>query len=529
MTGVGSAAARIPSDHVEVPRPVDDQDLLQQLRAGEDAAFGELFARHSDAVRRLALSLAADRAEADDLCAEAFFRVLQAIRRGSGPVDNVRGYLLIVTRRVAWEWAERRRDVPVTDDELTYRVGSHTDANSVERALITTAFTSLPERWRSVLWKVEVEGERPAVVATNFGLSPNATAALARRARQGLRAAYLQAHLTVDRGATGCRSVLEKLGAYTAGSIKGSERRRLRAHLAGCPDCTAMHAELRDVCSGLRAHAAHLIGPAAAALTLVEQFTAPAAASGIAKGVVTVKGLLASAKLQAVVATSAAASVGVLAWAAGNWGTAADPFAADGLDGKAGVELVITGSASHVAPFSEQSTVVPPTGALSTVILATGQRSTGAGDGAGPGGSEVRATAGGVSPTGLTTQDVRPGVMMTYSQSSVYRSTEYFDTYMVVHETTEVTKVDNGTTSSTATSTTRTQPLYGVAGTQTAGTQTVGAQDVKPDPTDPSSSAQDSTKPDSPTETPGGTTSPSGTTTTPSPTNGPAKPLSGEF
>lgn len=526
MTGVGSAAARIPSDQAEVPPPVDDQHLLRQLRAGEDAAFGELFARHSDAVRRLALSLAADRAEADDLCAEAFFRVLQAIRRGSGPVDNVRGYLLIVTRRVAWEWAERRRDVPVCDDELTYRVGSHTDANSIERALITTAFTSLPERWRSVLWKVEVEGERPAVVATNFGLSPNATAALARRARQGLRAAYLQAHLTVDRGGAGCRSVLEKLGAYTAGSIKGSERRRLRAHLAGCPDCTATHAELRDVCSGLRAHAAHLIGPAAAALTLMEQFTAPAAASGVAKGVLTVKGLLASAKLQAVVATSAAASVGVLAWAAGSWGTAVDPVAADDLDGKAGVELIITGSASHVAPLTEQSTVVPPTGALSTVILATGRRGT---DGAGSGGSGVHPTSAGMPATGLTTQDVRPGVMVTYSESSVYRSTEYFDTYMVVHETTEVTKVDNGTTSSTATSTTRTQPLYGVAGTQTAGTQTVGTEDVKPDPTDPASSAPDSTKPDAPTETPGETTSPSDTTTAPSRSIGPAKPLSGEF
>jgi len=524
MTGVGSAAARIPSDQSEVASPVDDQALLRRLRAGEDAAFGELFARHSDAVRRLALSLAADRAEADDLCAEAFFRVLQAIRRGSGPVDNVRGYLLIVTRRVAWEWAERRRDVPVTDDELTYRVGSHVDANSIERALITTAFTSLPERWRSVLWKVEVEGERPAVVATNFGLSPNATAALARRARQGLRAAYLQAHLTADRGATGCRSVLEKLGAYTAGSIKGGERRRLRAHLAGCPDCTATHAELRDVCSGLRAHAAHLIGPAAAALTVVERFSAPAAASGLGKSVTTVNGLLASAKLQAVVATSAAASVGVLAWAAGSWGTAPDTVTADDLDGKAGVELVITGSASHVSPYTDQSTVVPPTGALSTVILATGQRSSGARGGARSGVAAPGATDGDTAPTGLTTQDVQPGVMITYSRSSVYRSTEYFDSYMVVHETTEVIRVDNGTTSSTATSTTRTEPRYGAAGTQT-----VGAENVTPAPTDPASSSTNPTKTDPPTVTAGGTTSPSGTTTAPSSSNGPAKPLSGEF
>src|SRR5439155_16871993 len=232
----------------------EDQVLLARLRAGEDAAFGELFSRHADAVRRLARGLVNDRAEAEDLTAEAFFRVLQAIRRGAGPVDNVRGYLLIVARRVAWEWRLRRRDVPVSDEELRHRAGADPDTagQAHERNLIARAFTSLPERWRSVLWKVEVEGERPAVVATNFGLSPNATAALARRARRGLRAAYLQAHLSTHQGSTACRGILEKLGAYTAGTIKGAERRRVRAHLVGCSSCQSTHDELRDVCAGLR-------------------------------------------------------------------------------------------------------------------------------------------------------------------------------------------------------------------------------------------------------------------------------------
>ena len=265
----------------------EDRALLERLRAGEDAAFGELFSRHSAAVFRLALGLANDRSEADDLTAEAFFRVLQAIRRGSGPVDNVRGYLLIVARRVAWEWSLRRKDVPVSDEELTHRAPSNPDTSGqfTERNLIRRAFTSLPERWRKVLWKMEVEGERPAAVATNFGLSPNATAALARRARQGLRAAYLQAHLASERSATGCRSVLEKLGAYTAGTTSGIERRRIRAHLGTCSSCTAMYAELRDVCSGLRAHAGLMAAPVVAA-------------AGWQLGAV-IKGLFASTKIQA--------------------------------------------------------------------------------------------------------------------------------------------------------------------------------------------------------------------------------------
>jgi RNA polymerase sigma factor (sigma-70 family) len=239
-----------------------DVRLLALVRAGQDAAFGELFARHAAAVRGYALRCCTDVAEAEDMAAEAFFRVLQAVRRGSGPEDNVRGYLLTVVRRLAAEWGVRRRDVPVDADELSRQVdaGASAPASRADLQLIARAFTSLPRRWRAVLWRVEVEGERPAVVARHFGLSANATAALARRARQGLRAAYLQAHLA-PAGSAACRSVVDKLGAFTAGQVTGAESARIRDHLAGCLSCQALHAELVDVCAGLRRYAG---GPAAA-------------------------------------------------------------------------------------------------------------------------------------------------------------------------------------------------------------------------------------------------------------------------
>lgn len=283
----------------------DEQALLHRLRAGEDAAFSELFELHSAAVRRLARGLASDASEAEDITAETFFRVLQALRRGAGPRDHIRAYLLTVARRVSWEWHGARRDVPVTDDELTHRAGAGADAHArtAEHSLIATAFTSLPERWRTVLWQTEVEGEQPAVVAPHFGLSANATAALARRARQGLRAAYLQAHLAMNRTSdVSCRGVIEKLGGYTAGSVTGSEAARVRTHLLGCSSCRAMHAELRDVCSSLRAHAGILVVfvPAAAA----------AAASG-GGAAATLKGLIFS-KLKVGVALASTAAAGVV-------------------------------------------------------------------------------------------------------------------------------------------------------------------------------------------------------------------------
>src|SRR5437763_1620478 len=107
-------------------------------------------------------------------------------------------------------------------------------------------------------------GHRPPVAAPAFGLSPNATAALARRARDGLRAAYLQAHVAEGHGAQGCRPVLDKLGAYTAGGVKGAEARRIRGHLAGCRSCRSLHDELREVCAELRTCVGAMALPATA-------------------------------------------------------------------------------------------------------------------------------------------------------------------------------------------------------------------------------------------------------------------------
>jgi RNA polymerase sigma factor (sigma-70 family) len=411
----------------------EDRALLQRLRAGEDSAFGELFARHSAAVRRLAFGLVNDRAEAEDLTAEAFFRVLQAIRRGAGPVDNVRGYLLIVARRVAWEWQARRRDVPVSDEELSHRAGSNPDTTgaATERNLITRAFASLPERWRSVLWKVEVEGERPAVVANNFGLSANATAALARRARQGLRAAYLQAHLEVECGSTGCRQVLEKLGAYTAGSVTGSERRRIRSHLAGCASCTAMHDELREVCSGLRAHAGMLAVPVVAV-------------AGVG---VTVKSALAGAKLQVAMAASSATVVGVLGLVSVPWVAGDDR--ADDYDGRRGVELTITG-AQPTGPSMPES-IALTTGSLSTAATVPPKQKrrdpTNGREPPPPDGlvdvvaAPARPLEPGPGPGRADTFDDSAPVVL--RETSVQRYTEEYDGYTVVVETTSVVEVNS--------------------------------------------------------------------------------------
>lgn len=59
-------------------------------------------------------------------------------------------------------------------------------------SLADAAFATLPERWRIVLWHLEVMDESPAEVAPLLGMTPDGVATLAHRAREELRRAYLE-------------------------------------------------------------------------------------------------------------------------------------------------------------------------------------------------------------------------------------------------------------------------------------------------------------------------------------------------
>jgi len=242
------------------PAPADagDADLLNRARAGDDEAYGELYRRHADAGLRLARRLTSSAAAAEDLVGDAFAAVLVALRNGSGPTEAFRPYLLTTIRRRSWRGAGRPEDPVDPTDPTAPLDRSVLDADGDDARLLVDAYRSLPERWQLVLWHTEVEGQAPAAVAPLVGLSPHATAALAHRAREGLREAFLQAHLREDAVPTACRPTVTALGALVRGRAGSRDRSRAEAHLAGCERCRRLRAELLDVNRALRS----VVGPA---------------------------------------------------------------------------------------------------------------------------------------------------------------------------------------------------------------------------------------------------------------------------
>jgi RNA polymerase sigma factor (sigma-70 family) len=244
-----------------------DAELIAEVRAGKLASYGTLYERHTGAAHNLARQLARSSSEADDLVSEAFAKVLDTLRSGKGPDTAFRAYLLTALRHTAYDRTRKERRVDLNED-MTQVGGAAAEALTVpfsdtavaglERTMAARAYAQLPERWRAVLWHTEIEQQSPAEVAPLLGLTANGVSALAYRAREGLRQAYLQVHLQ-ENAEERCRACAERLGAWTRDGLSKRERAQVESHLDDCGNCRALAAELADVNGGLRAVIAPIV------------------------------------------------------------------------------------------------------------------------------------------------------------------------------------------------------------------------------------------------------------------------------
>jgi DNA-directed RNA polymerase specialized sigma24 family protein len=198
--------------------PASDAELLNTIRSGGTGAPALLRGRHAAAGRALAGQLVSGRAAADDVAAGAFAQVLDAIRRGGGPTDAFRPYLLTAVRRAAGgSRGSANAEIP-TDEQRISDPGQPfaPAAAGREAAPLVTAFLSLPERWRAVLWHTEIERATPSQVAPLLGLPATGVTELAGRAADGLRRAYRQLQ---SADASRVHAGLADIGAALRGTV----------------------------------------------------------------------------------------------------------------------------------------------------------------------------------------------------------------------------------------------------------------------------------------------------------------------
>ncbi|WP_328786644.1 MULTISPECIES: sigma-70 family RNA polymerase sigma factor [unclassified Streptomyces] len=240
-------------------RSLSDGELCALLRghtSESDAAVSdvmdEVFARHHPSVLAYARTCCRDLSTAQDLAAEAFARTYRAIAWGAGPEYAWRPYLLACVRRLAATWAQNAARTRLSDDfeEWAAQLSDGQDTEDAvfsaeEGSLVLRAYRSLPERWQAVLWHSVVEHEPAAETAARLGISAGGVGSLVARAREGLREAYLLAHLS-QAASDECRHY----GRQIAAKLRRPGKRLTRdlgRHLQGCNGCARAERDLRDV------------------------------------------------------------------------------------------------------------------------------------------------------------------------------------------------------------------------------------------------------------------------------------------
>ncbi len=171
---------------------------LENLAAGDEAAFDTLFYRHYDRVYGLLFRLVGNRSEAEDVTQETFLKLHDHLRklhkRADGGDHNVGawlyrvatnlGYNAIRGRRRRWE-----RDVLLTPDPS----GAPGAEQEIERreteTAVRAALAQLPQRDGQLLLLRQM-GLSYAELAAICGVAPGSVGTLLRRAGEAFREAY---------------------------------------------------------------------------------------------------------------------------------------------------------------------------------------------------------------------------------------------------------------------------------------------------------------------------------------------------
>jgi RNA polymerase sigma-70 factor, ECF subfamily len=167
---------------------VDEKVLIRQTRSGSMEALGDLYARYSEAVYRMALRILGSSAEAEDVLQDVFVGLPSTLRRFDEE-HELGPWLRRVAARVA---LSRVRSTGRRDQRERSYASERPDASTaqVDRCLfLERALQEVPESLRPVLLLKEVEGYSHDEIADLLSITPGASAVRLHRALKILRQA----------------------------------------------------------------------------------------------------------------------------------------------------------------------------------------------------------------------------------------------------------------------------------------------------------------------------------------------------
>ena len=190
---------------------LEETDLVDRLRAGDQAAFAEIVERYHQTMVRIALTRVRSRAVAEEVVQDAWLGLLRGLDGFEGR-SSLRGWLLrIVINRAISTGVHERMHLPVQDEQLEHRDGrfsqdgwwvtppTHWADDVLDRisapdlaARVKEVIAQLPRGQRQVVTLRDVDGLSGAEVCELLDITEGNQRVLLHRARSRIRAALEQ-------------------------------------------------------------------------------------------------------------------------------------------------------------------------------------------------------------------------------------------------------------------------------------------------------------------------------------------------
>lgn len=218
-----------------------------------DNEFGARVAAELPGLYRYAFSIAANRAEAEDVVGDTVVRALEHEDQYRGAA-SLRTWLHQILHHLVIDRARHgAHEVSVEEVEALWRDGDYSvDASVVAERIATAeglrdALLHVPLGYRSVVVLHDAEGWTASEIATMVGISLPAAKQRLRRGRMMLVSAL--GHEADRRAANkgvplACWQARQEVSAYLDGELGSTQRATLEAHLAGCSSCPSLYQAL---------------------------------------------------------------------------------------------------------------------------------------------------------------------------------------------------------------------------------------------------------------------------------------------
>jgi RNA polymerase sigma-70 factor (ECF subfamily) len=176
--------------------PLEDQELLRQLRKGNETAFTSLYERYQGPIYRFALHMSGNTATAEEVTQEVFMLLIGNHKGYNAEKGSLGNYLFGVARNLTRRVMQRSRmDLPIEEEWLdTGDAGLTSDldvlsdlSNSEMLELLRKAVLALPEQYREVVALCDLEEMSYADAGALLECSPGTVASRLHRARAMLK------------------------------------------------------------------------------------------------------------------------------------------------------------------------------------------------------------------------------------------------------------------------------------------------------------------------------------------------------